>query len=59
VAAKKRTDEQNVRIAPLGELRGYTISEHELEKFEQGGTVSDLLYCRDSGFPIKPRKGEG
>src|SRR5947208_3487427 len=34
LAAKKKTDEQVVRIAPLGELRAYTISEHELEKLE-------------------------
>jgi hypothetical protein len=43
LAAKKKTDEQMVRIAPLGELRAYTISEHELEKLEQGAPVSDLL----------------
>jgi hypothetical protein len=35
--------EQRVRVAPLGELRAYTISEHELEKLEQGSPVSDLL----------------
>jgi hypothetical protein len=27
----------------LGELRAYTISEHELEKLEQGAPFSDLL----------------
>lgn len=27
----------------MGELRAYTISEHELEKLEQGAPVSDLL----------------
>src|SRR5205823_6471683 len=43
VAAKKKADEQVVRVAPLGELRAYTISEHELEKLEQGAPVSDLL----------------
>jgi Flp pilus assembly protein TadB len=43
LAAKKKTQEQVVRIAPLGELRAYTISEHELEKLEQGAPVSDLL----------------
>ena len=31
-----------IRTAPLGELRAYTISEHELEKLEQGAPVSDL-----------------
>ena len=43
MAAKKKTEEQVVRVAPLGELRAYTISEHELEKLEQGAPVSDLL----------------
>jgi hypothetical protein len=43
LAAKKKPEEQVVRIAPLGELRAYTISEHELEKLEQGAPVSDLL----------------
>lgn len=32
-----------VRIAPLGELRAYTISELELEKLEQGAPLSYLL----------------
>lgn len=32
-----------MRVAPLGELRAYTISEHELERLEQGAPVSDLL----------------
>lgn len=41
MAAKKK--EQLVRVAPLGELRAYTISEHELEKLEQGTPVSHLL----------------
>ena len=36
MAAKKKIEEQLVRVAPLGELRAYTISEHELEKLEQG-----------------------
>jgi hypothetical protein len=43
LAAKKKTEEQVVRVAPLGELRAYTISEHELEKLEQGAPLSDLL----------------
>jgi hypothetical protein len=43
LAARKKSDEQMVRIAPLGELRAYTISEHELEQLEQGAPVSDLL----------------
>jgi hypothetical protein len=42
LAARRKT-EQVVRTAPLGELRAYTISEHELEKLEQGAPVSDLL----------------
>lgn len=41
--AKKRSEEPVVRVAPLGELRAYMISEHELEKLEQGELVSDLL----------------
>ncbi len=43
MAARRRSEEQVVRIAPLGELRAYTISEHELEKLEQGAPLSDLL----------------
>src|SRR5437764_971381 len=43
LAARKKTEEQVVRVAPLGELRAYTISEHELERLEQGGPVSDLF----------------
>lgn len=43
MGAKKKTEEQVVRVAPLGELRAYMISEHELEKLEQGAPVSDLL----------------
>jgi hypothetical protein len=43
LAARRRSEEQVVRVAPLGELRAYTISEHELEKLEQGGPISDLL----------------
>jgi len=43
LAARRRNPEQVVRVAPLGELRAYTISEHELEKLEQGTPVSDLL----------------
>lgn len=43
MAAKKKTEEQVVRVAPLGELRAYTIWEHELEQLEQGAPVSDLL----------------
>jgi hypothetical protein len=43
LTSKKKTEEQLVRIAPLGELRAYTISEHELEKLEQGAPVSDLF----------------
>ena len=37
-----------VRVAPLGELKAYTISEHELDRLERGSAVSDLLtigYC--------------
>lgn len=40
---RKKSDEPRVRVAPLGELRAYTISEQELEKLEQGAPVSDLL----------------
>jgi hypothetical protein len=43
LAARKKTEEQVVRVAQPGELRGYTISEHELDKLEQGGPISDLL----------------
>jgi hypothetical protein len=43
LAARKKSEEPRVRIAPLGELRAYTISEQELEKLEQGAPVSDLL----------------
>lgn len=43
MAARRKTEEQVVRVAPLGELRAYTISEHELEKLEQGAPISDLL----------------
>ncbi len=43
MAARKKSGEQVVRVAPLGELRAYTISEHELEKLEQGAPFSDLL----------------
>jgi hypothetical protein len=43
LAAKRKTEEQIIRVAPLGELRAYTISEHELEKLEQGAPISDLL----------------
>src|SRR2546421_12980669 len=32
-----------VRVAPLGELKAYTVSEHELDKLESGSSVSDLL----------------
>jgi hypothetical protein len=39
----KKKDEQVVRVAPLGELRAYTISEHEMEQLESGAPVSDLL----------------
>src|SRR5579864_5050641 len=35
LAARKKSDEPRVRVAPLGELRAYTISEQELEKLEQ------------------------
>lgn len=43
MAARKKTEEPVVRVAPLGELRAYTISEHELEKLEQGAPLSYLL----------------
>jgi hypothetical protein len=43
LATKKKSEEQLVRVAPLGELRAYTISEHELEKLEQGTPVGHLL----------------
>lgn len=43
MAAKRRDAEPRVRIAPLGELRAYTISEYELDKLEQGTPISDLL----------------
>jgi hypothetical protein len=43
LAARKKSDEQIIRIAPIGILRAYTISEHELEKLEQGAPVSDLF----------------
>ncbi len=43
MAARRRTEEQRVRVAPLGELRAYTIWEHELEALEQGAPASDLL----------------
>lgn len=32
-----------VRVVPLGELRAYTIWDHELDRFEHGTPVSDLL----------------
>lgn len=43
MAAKKKTAEPLIHIAPLGVFRAYTIWEHELEKLEQGAPVSDLL----------------
>lgn len=43
MVARKRNTEPLFRVAPLGELRAYTISEHELEKLEQGTPISDLL----------------
>ncbi len=43
MAARKKTEDQVVRVAPLGELRAYTISEHELDKLEQGTSGSDLF----------------
>jgi hypothetical protein len=43
LAARKKTDDQVVHVAPLGELRAYTISEHELEKLEKGAAVSELF----------------
>lgn len=43
MAARKKSEEPRIRVAPLGELRAYTISEQELEKLEQGAPVSDLL----------------
>jgi hypothetical protein len=50
--ARKKDKEQPpppvVRVAPLGELTAYTISEHELDKLGKGSAVSDLLtigYC--------------
>lgn len=43
MAARRRNGEQRVRVAPLGELRAYTISEQELEKLEQGSPISNLL----------------
>ncbi len=43
MAARRKNPEPPLRIAPLGELRAYTISEHELENLEQGTPVSDLL----------------
>jgi hypothetical protein len=32
-----------VRVAPLGELKAYIVSEHELELLARGAVVSDLL----------------
>ena len=32
-----------VRVAPLGELKAYTVSEHELDRLARGAAVSDLL----------------
>jgi hypothetical protein len=32
-----------VRVAPLGELKAYIVSEHELESLARGAVVSDLL----------------
>lgn len=32
-----------VRVAPLGELRAFTISEHELDRLSRGTVFSDLL----------------
>lgn len=43
MSASKRNTEPLFRDAPLGELRADTISEHELEKLEQGTPISDLL----------------
>jgi hypothetical protein len=40
---KKRSQEPVVRVAPLGELNAYTISEHELDQLAQGSPSSDLL----------------
>jgi hypothetical protein len=45
--AKKKTEGQPpppvVRVAPLGELKAYTVSEHELERLARGSVGSDLL----------------
>jgi hypothetical protein len=43
LAARKKSEEPRVRVAPLGELRAYTISEQELEQLERGAPVADLL----------------
>lgn len=43
MAARKKPEEQVVRVAPLGELPAYTISEQELERLEHGTPLSDLL----------------
>lgn len=43
MAARKKNVQPSFRVAPLGELLAYTISEHELEKLEQGTPISDLL----------------
>lgn len=43
MAPKRKLEEQIVRVAPLGELRAYTISEHELDSLEKGSVASDLF----------------
>lgn len=43
MAARKKSLDPRFRVAPLGEVRAYTILEFELEKLEQGSPVSNLL----------------
>jgi hypothetical protein len=43
MARKKEETPPVVRVAPLGELKAYTVSEHELDRLARGSVVSDLL----------------
>jgi hypothetical protein len=43
MAKKKEEAPPVVRVAPLGELKAYTVSEHELDRLARGSVVSDLL----------------
>jgi hypothetical protein len=47
VTARKKSDDQRpppvIHIAPLGELKAYTVHEHELDTLSRGSTASVFL----------------